>query len=82
MRMADAHRRSRKAATNLSVREDLVRRARALGLNLSEILETALEAAVHAAERSKWQADNRDAIDAYNDRVAKHGVFGDGWRKF
>jgi antitoxin CcdA len=79
--MADAHRKTRKAA-NLSVREDLVRRARALGLNLSEVLENALEAAVRDAERAAWESDNRDAIDAYNERVSKHGVFGDGWRTF
>jgi Post-segregation antitoxin (ccd killing mechanism protein) encoded by the F plasmid len=82
MRMARAQPRPRKAATNLSVRDDLVRRAKALGLNLSEILETALEAAVRAAERSAWEAENRDAIDAYNERVAEHGVFSDDWRKF
>lgn len=82
MRMANAQRRPRKAATNLSVNDALVRRARALGLNLSEILETALEAAVRAAERAAWEAENRDAIDAYNARVESHGVFGDDWRRF
>jgi antitoxin CcdA len=82
MRMSRAQLRPRKAATNLSVRDDLVRRAKALGLNLSEILEAALEAAVRDAERSAWEAENRDAIDAYNARVAEHGVFSDDWRKF
>jgi len=59
-----------------------VRRARELGLNLSEVLETALDAAVREAERATWEASNRDAIDAYNKRVATHGVFGDQWRRF
>jgi antitoxin CcdA len=80
--MANAQRRPRKTATNLSVRDDLVRRAKALGLNLSEILETALEAAVRAAERTAWESENRDAIDAYNARAAERGVFSDKWRKF
>ncbi len=78
MRMASA----RKTPTNLSVREDLVRRARALGLNLSEILETALERMLREAERAQWEQTNRDAIDSYNERVEKDGVFGDHWRKF
>jgi antitoxin CcdA len=82
MRVSRAQRRPRKSPTNLSVRDDLVRRARELDLNLSEILETALEAAVRAAERAAWEDENRDAIDAYNDRVAQHGVFSDDWRKF
>jgi antitoxin CcdA len=80
--MANAQRRQPKTPTNLSVRDDLVRRARALGLNLSEVLETALELAVRNAERAEWESSNRDAIDAYNKRVATHGVFSDGWRKF
>jgi antitoxin CcdA len=80
--MANAQRRPRKTATNLSVRDDLVRRAKGLGLNLSEILETALEAAVRAAERAAWESDNREAIDAYNERAAERGVFSDKWRKF
>ena len=71
-----------KAATNLSVRADLVRRARALKLNLSEILETALERAVREAERVAWLEENQEAFDGYNAHVAKHGVFGDEWRKF
>lgn len=81
MRMTNAHR-PRKVATNLSVRDDLVRRARLLGLNLSEILEAALEDAVRTAEQSAWEAENRDAIDAYNAHVETHGVFSDKWRKF
>jgi antitoxin CcdA len=82
MRMANAQRRPRKAATNLSLRDDLVRRAKALGLNLSEIVETALAEAVARAERIAWEVENRDAITGYNERVAKHGVFSDEWRKF
>ena len=81
MRMARAHD-PEKAPTNLSLRRDLVRRAKALGLNLSQIVEASLEQAVQAAERAAWEEENRAAIDAYNARVAVHGVFGDSWRKF
>ena len=78
MRMASAY----KVATNLSVRADLVRAARARELNLSEVLERALEAALRDAERREWLTDNADAIDEYNAQVAKRGVFSDGFRKF
>jgi antitoxin CcdA len=71
-----------KVPTNLSVRADLVRSARALGPNLSEVLETALEQAVRDRARAAWQAENQDAIDGYNARVERHGVFSDAWRKF
>jgi len=71
-----------KVPTNLSVRADLVRAARALGLNLSEVLEAALEQAVRDRARDAWQAENQDAIDGYNARVERHGGFSDAWRKF
>jgi antitoxin CcdA len=81
MRMADSAAR-RKAPTNVSVRADLVRQAKLLKLNLSELLETALEKAIRDHERETWLASNRDAIDGYNAQVAKRGVFSDDWRRF
>jgi antitoxin CcdA len=81
MRMKVAHK-SRKTPTNLSVRADLVKRAKALELNLSQVLEGALEEAIRRAEREAWLAENRDAIDEYNQRVAARGVFSDRWRRF
>jgi antitoxin CcdA len=59
-----------------------VRRARALKLNLSEVVETALEQAIVARERSNWVDENQDAIRAYNEFIEKHGVFGDEYRLF
>jgi antitoxin CcdA len=80
--MERASSRPRKVATNLSARADLVRRAKQLGVNLSDVLERALEHAIREREREQWLTDNEDAIDGYNRFVAKHGVFGDDWRKF
>jgi antitoxin CcdA len=73
---------ARKTPTNVSVRADLVRRAKDLGLNLSGLLESAIEQAIRAAEREAWQRDNAEAMDSYNEWVAKHGAFSDAWRKF
>jgi antitoxin CcdA len=73
---------TRKVAANLSVRPELARRAKALGLNLSEILEKALEEATRTAEEAAWLRDNEGAIAAYNAEVAERGVFSDGWRRF
>lgn len=72
----------RRAATNLSLRTDLVRRAKALDINVSRVLEPALEEAIRIREREAWLAENERAIAAYNARVAKRGVFSDRWRKF
>jgi antitoxin CcdA len=75
-------RRVRKAPTNLSLRIDLVERAKALDLNLSEVVETALEQAIVAAEQARWLAENKDAIDYYNKFIEKHGLFGEEFRDF
>jgi antitoxin CcdA len=81
MRMKVA-RRAAKVSTNLSVRSDLVQRAKALKINLSELLETTLEADIRNAEREAWLSENQPAIRAYNDRIEKRGVFSDRWRRF
>lgn len=75
-------RRVRKAPTNLSLRIDLVERAKALDLNLSEVVETALEQAIVAAEQARWLAENEAAIDYYNKFIEKHGLFGEEFREF
>jgi antitoxin CcdA len=80
--MARASSVARKTPTNVSIRADLVQRAKELGLNLSGLLEGAIEQAIRVAEREAWQRDNAEAMDSYNDWVAKHGAFSDAWRKF
>ena len=60
---------------------DLEGRARRRGLDLSALLERAIERELRAAEPEAWLAENRDAIDGYNEPVAQRGVFGDDWRK-
>jgi antitoxin CcdA len=79
MRMAT---RSKKVATNLSLRADLVAEAKSLALNLSEVVDAAIEVAVREARGAAWLVENREAIDQYNDFVATHGLFSDGRRRF
>ena len=78
---AVAGRRTRKAATNLSLRVELVQRAKALGLNLSEVVESALERAIRDAEQARWLAENEAAIEHYNSVIEKYGLFGEEFRK-
>jgi antitoxin CcdA len=74
--------RTSKSPTNLSLRSDLVRRARKLGLNLSELVDAALENAIKEAEGKAWLDENREAIAEYNKLIAKRGVFSNGRRRF
>ncbi len=71
-----------KVPTNLSVRSDLVRKARSFRLNLSEVLERAIERELRERARESWLQQNEDAIDDYNAQVEKRGVFSDAWRRF
>ena len=73
---------ARRVATNLTARADLVRAARELDLNLSEIFERAMVEAVRRKRGEDWLASNREAIDSYNEKVESQGVFSDAWRKF
>ncbi|MCM2336225.1 MAG: type II toxin-antitoxin system CcdA family antitoxin [Pseudomonas sp.] len=71
-----------KRATNVSINQGLLEEAKALDINLSATLERALEAEVRARKRERWLAENREAIEAYNARVERDGVFSDGLRSF
>jgi antitoxin CcdA len=82
MRIGASMKTARKIATNLSVRADVVKEAKALGVNLSELFEAAVLEAVRRRRQESWQAENREAIESYNAKVARDGVFGDDWRKF
>jgi antitoxin CcdA len=77
------NKRAPKQAVNVSVNADLAAKAKALGLNFSEALETRLAELVAAAEREKWLAENAEAIKAYNRRVEEEGtLLGDFERPF
>lgn len=74
--------RPQKRAVNVSINGDLLHRARTGGLNLSSILEAALEQKLRQQARERWLTENRAGVDAYNEQVEKHGVFSDGLRAF
>jgi antitoxin CcdA len=71
-----------KRATNVSVRSDLLAAAREAGVNLSATLERALTEELAATKRERWREENREAIQAYNEHVEKHGLFSDDVRRF
>jgi len=50
-------------------------RPRSNDLNLSSILEAALEQKLRQHARERWLMQNRAGMQAYNEQVEKHGVF-------
>jgi antitoxin CcdA len=73
---------SPKRAANVSVRSDLLEQARRHDINLSRALEERLVELLREKQRDAWLLRNRAAIDAYNKRVERDGVFSDGLRSF
>lgn len=71
-----------KRAANLSINADLLNKAKELNINLSATLEQALVEVLRKKARDQWVAENKAAMEAYNEHVDKHGVFSDGTRSF
>ena len=71
-----------KKPTNLSLNSDLLKKSKALNINLSATLEQALRDKLAQLEAEKWLKENRNAIKAYNEFVEEHGCFGDEYRSF
>ena len=68
---------ARKRAVNLFVDTELLDEARRLRINISETLERRLRAIVKAEQERRWLEENREALQAYNRRVAEHGLLSD-----
>lgn len=71
-----------KKPTNVSINSDLLEKAKALNINLSATLESALIEQLRAEQQNQWKAENAKAIQAYNSFIEENGVFSDGLRKF
>jgi antitoxin CcdA len=78
----DYNRDAPKKATNLSINADLLSKARELEINLSATLEHALVESLKRKRRERWLAENKGAINGYNEHVETHGAFSDGLRSF
>jgi len=69
-------------ATNVTLPEPLLREARALNINLSQACERGLAAAVAETKAQQWLEANREAMDAWNDHVERHGLPLGAFRQF
>jgi antitoxin CcdA len=67
----------KKRAVNLFVDSELLDEARRMRINVSETLEQRLRTIVRVEMEKRWLEENRSAIEAYNRRVAEHGLLSD-----
>ena len=73
---------ARRKPVNLTINQDLLAAARKYQLNLSKLLEDSLITELKVRWQNDWLDKNKVAISAYNKRIARHGVFSDGIRRF
>lgn len=59
---------------NLSIDPVVLADAKALGINISRVCESALAAQVQQLRREQWLAENREAMDDYNAYVEANGL--------
>lgn len=63
-----------KKATNLSLNSKVLEMARELGMNVSQTVDGLLAEEVKRRYWEKWNEENKEAIAAYNARIAKEGL--------
>ncbi|CAN5464410.1 type II toxin-antitoxin system CcdA family antitoxin [soil metagenome] len=63
-----------KKPTNLSLNSKVLEMARELGMNVSQTVDALLAEEVRRQYWEKWNDENKDAVDAYNARIAKEGL--------
>lgn len=64
----------RRKPTNVSLDPELVAEAHEYGINVSRACEAGLEAQVRAERKRKWQEENREAIQDWNEWVDRNGL--------
>lgn len=65
---------TQKRPVNLSINARTLRRAKELGINLSQTVDAFLTAEVDRRYWERWNERNKEAIDAYNLRLAEEGL--------
>ena len=71
-----------KRAINVTINSDLLQKAKAYKINISKNFEAYLAEVVKKRKEEEWLEENKDAIDAVNKRIKKHGCFSEQYRRF
>ena len=71
-----------KKRTTVTVDGEILKEAKAAGLNLSATLERALAAALQDKRRRDWRAENDAAVEDYNMQIRGRGAFGSDLRRY
>jgi len=62
-----------RAKVNLSIDVEVTREARALGVNMSRVAETAIAEAARGERNRRWRNENRAALESYGQEIERDG---------
>ncbi|MBF0613227.1 MAG: type II toxin-antitoxin system CcdA family antitoxin [Magnetococcales bacterium] len=71
-----------KRPLNVRINSALVTQAKELKINFSQELENRLVQVIAERKRQAWQEENQTAMEVYNQRMERDGLFSDGERLF
>lgn len=63
-----------KKATNLTLNTKVLEMARDLGMNVSQTVDALLAEEVKKQYWERWNQENKEAVEAYNARIAQEGL--------
>lgn len=70
----------RRRSVNLTIPEDVIEAARALGINASKAAEAGMRRAIAEREAERWLEENAPALRAHNARIEEKGtLLTPGW---
>lgn len=64
---------SRRTSVNTSIDSQLIKDAKALGINISRA-EAGIAKAIAAEKTRRWQEENKEAIESSNEYVRRNGL--------
>ena len=71
-----------KRPINLSLNSAVLDMAREMDINISQTVDQLLTEEVLRQYWTRWRDENKEAIEHYNARIAREGLFSDRYRTF
>ena len=65
---------TQRTSVNTSIDSQLIKDAKALGINISRAAEAGIAKAIAAEKTRRWQEENKEAIESSNEYVRKNGL--------
>jgi antitoxin CcdA len=72
--MRHIDKKSKKKVISITIDEDILREARELGMNMSQLTEKAVLQNLRLVKEEQWIKNNQKAIAAHNRRIEQQGL--------